>query len=94
MLTKSLDLPLKEELPKQTWASKKLYPISEAVASIARQSNIYEIFAGFALVVTAIGELFGKHLSYSWYVVVILLLAEALYFRTFKKELDVDIQKK
>jgi len=45
------------------------------------------------LVVTAIGELFGKHLSYSWYVVVILLLAEALYFRTFKKELDVDIQK-
>ncbi len=86
MLTKSLDLPSKEELPKQTWASKKLYPIREAVASIAKQSNIYEIFAGFALVVTAIGELFGKHLSFYWYVIVILLLAEALYLRTSRRE--------
>jgi len=93
MLTKSLDLPLKEELPKQTWASKKLYPISEAVASIAKQSNIYEIFAGFVLIITGVGELIKIQFSLYWYVIVVLVLIEALYLRTPKKDIDVGIQK-
>jgi len=86
MLSQDLNLPLEEKTQRPSWFSKKLFPVQEAISVVVKQFNVYEIFAGFVLIVTAIGELSEKELSWSWYVIVILLLAEALYLRTFKKE--------
>ena len=93
MLTQKLELPKQKELERKSWNVKQLFPFREAISILKKKSNIYEMFATFMILVTAIAELSGRYLSYFWYVLVVLVLAEALYLRTFFVQKDEEKEK-
>lgn len=68
------ELPIKA-VAKEPWTFRRLLPFSGAVSAITKTfTSPIEVIFGFMIAVTGISELIGNRPSWTWYVLVLLVL--------------------
>lgn len=91
-ITENQDLPSRPEEEKK-WTTKKLFPAA-AIASVITKvfASPFDILLGFTILILGLIELFGRHASWGFYVLAVLLLFSSIFEKTdmsiFKKQKD------
>lgn len=93
-ITSEQDIPIKP-VASEPWTFKRLFPFTGAVTSFAKVFvNPFDILFGFIILVIGLVELFGRHISWGFYILAILILAAALFERHVNLLFDVKPEKK
>ena len=82
-LTNQQDIPNKPEV-REPWTFKRLFPFSGAVTSFAKVFvNPFDVLLGYLVFVLGIAELLGRHTSwFFWALTVLILIADIIERRT------------
>ncbi|KKT20016.1 MAG: hypothetical protein UW07_C0044G0014 [Candidatus Nomurabacteria bacterium GW2011_GWF2_43_8] len=93
-LTAQQDIPNKPEV-KEPWTFRRLFPFAGAVSAITKVFvNPLDILLGFIILVIGLVELFGRHVSWGFYILAILILVSALFERHVNLFLDTKPEEK
>ena len=93
-LTEQQDIP-KKPVVAEPWTFKRLFPFSGAVSAITKVFvNPFDVLLGFIILVIGLVELFGRHVSWGFYILAILILAAALFERHVNLLFDVKPEEK
>lgn len=76
-------LPIRPEA-REGWTFRPLIALRSAIATIAKTFNAMETVLFFQIVVTGIGELFGRFFSVYWYIGVAIVLVVCSFERRAK----------
>ena len=90
-LTEQQDLPNKPAEKKQPWTSRKLFPAAAMASAIAKVFiNPLDILLGFNIFIIGLVELFGRQVSWGFYILSFLILLSAMFERhiNFLKKKD------
>ena len=72
---------------KSEWSVRKLFPFAAMASTLSKVFvNPFEVLAGVMVLVAGIGELFGRNISWLFYVILILVLAAAFALRFLHKD--------
>lgn len=82
MLTSQQDIPKKPEVQNEPWTFRRLFPFANTVATLAKVFvNPFDILLGFLVLIIGLVELFGRHISWGFFMLTILILATAIFER-------------
>ena len=85
-LTAKMEFEKKPKAPGEPWTVRRLFPFASTVSAISKMLNAFEIFSAFMILITGFGELFGRNLSWFWYLILLLVLGGAFSSRFFEGE--------
>jgi len=95
-LTQQQNIDDKPSDKSESWSVRRLFPLSAMTTTIsdfAKSSNPFELFFGFMIFITGIGELFGSEFEWLWFVIMLLILGGAFYLRLLKLNFDMKDKK-
>jgi len=95
-LTQQQNIPNKPSDKSEDWSVRHLFSLSAmttAFSDFVKSSNPFELFFGFMVFITGIGELLGSEFEWLWFVIMLLILGGAFYLRLLKLNFDMKEKK-
>lgn len=92
-LTEQQDIPKKPEV-REPWTFRRLFPFAGAISAIAKVFvSPFDILLGFLVFIIGISELFGRHLSwFFWLFTVLILVVDLMEKNNYFLESPEDIE--
>lgn len=81
-----MSLPKRQDEESPGWTKRQLFALSAAVSAVFKALNVFEAVLLLQMIVTGVGELANRHLSFEWYFTLVLILGFNAYLRIAKKE--------
>lgn len=92
-LTEKQDIP-QRPVASEPWSRKILLNIQSTAQTLARVFTALEVVLLFMVTISGVGELFGRHLSWGWYVLTGLVLCADVWFRDKVERYPTETKKK
>lgn len=81
-LTSEQNIPEKPKEKDQPWTFRRLFPFAAMTSAFAKTFiTPFEVLLGFNLLIIGVVELVGRHVSWGFYLIAILLLGAAIFER-------------
>lgn len=77
MLTKDLEIPNKPTEQPQGWSIRRLLSLGGSVGKVVSLFNPFEFILLTMILISGIAEIAGRHVSWFWYVLLVLVLLAA-----------------
>jgi hypothetical protein len=80
-MAQSQDVPFKKDAPSE-WSVRRLFPLGAVSSALSKTfTTSFDVMTGFSLFIIGTSELFGRHVSWGFYILTALLVLGAFVDR-------------